>query len=57
MPSNVTQKQVAGLLRQGSVKVLFYLFQHFIKESVYFDIDSTHLGFFPPNLNVFLSFI
>lgn len=26
MPSNVTQKQVAGLLRQGSVKVVFYLF-------------------------------
>lgn len=29
MPSNVTQKQVAGLLRQGSVKVLFYLFYLF----------------------------
>lgn len=26
MPSNATQKQVAGLLRQGSVKVVFYLF-------------------------------
>lgn len=56
MPSNVTQKQVAGLLRQGSVKVLFYLFQHFIKESVYFDIDSTHLGFFSPKFEC-ISFI
>lgn len=62
MPSNVTQKQVAGLLRQGSVKVVFYLF--FIcfnilsKNLSILTIDSTH--FSPPpkkNLNVFLSFI
>lgn len=60
MPSNATQKQVAGLLRQGSVKVVFYLF--FIcfnilsKNLSILTIDSTHLS--PPqNLNVFLSFI
>lgn len=64
MPSNATQKQVAGLLRQGSVKVVFYLF--FIcfnilsKNLSILTIDSTH--FSPPpqkkkNLNVFLSFI
>lgn len=47
MPSNVTQKQVAGLLRQGSVKVVFYLF--FIcfnilsKNLSILTIDSTHL--------------
>lgn len=50
MPSNVTQKQVAGLLRQGSVKVVFYLF--FIcfnilsKNLSILTIDSTHLS--PP---------
>lgn len=50
MPSNVTQKQVAGLLRQGSVKVVFYLF--FIcfnilsKNFSILTIDSTHLS--PP---------
>lgn len=61
MPSNVTQKQVAGLLRQGSVKVVFFLF--FIcfnilsKNLSILTIDPTHLSPPPPNLNVFLSFI
>lgn len=60
MPSNVTQKQVAGLLQQGSVKVLFYLF--FIRFNILsknlsiLTIDSTHLGFFTPKLEC-ISFI
>lgn len=59
MPSNVTQKQVAGLLRQGSVKVVFYLF--FIcfnilsKNFSILTIDSTHLS--PPKKLECISFI
>lgn len=60
MPSNVTQKQVAGLLRQGSVKVVFYLF--FIcfnilsKNLSILTIDSTHLSPPPKKLEC-ISFI